>query len=311
MSDPGALSIGLLQQQSVKPVDPEQLESLGKKAAARYAECGQPLTESAAGVIKESGLRLAPEQIKRVVEFTNTSAFLSEFEKAGQVRNVTFDGGPADPGAVIRDLNDGSVPAINQVQSSDYSPPSGHYKLAGAGETALQEAFGVGMDKTASVVADVDHEAHFNASDEINALRVRLEGTREHFMSKLSSSEVLLHDVRGDLCKTAAQEILHGSSSLGDIARAWSSFTPSASFLKEAMVMVGQHLVDKGLSQKELGTSLTKTAQVGIIPNSEHPVIEQFIAFVKVASEHGKLEEAVKIVDEQLEEVNGKLRSSI
>jgi len=312
MSDPGALPIGLMQQNVARPIDPEQLEALGKKAAARFSSCGEALTKSAASVIKESGLRLAPEQIKRVVEFTNTAAFMEAFEKAGEVRNVTFEGGPANPGEVIRELNDGSTPAVHQVQSSDYEPPSENYKLASAGEAALLEAFGVtDFEKAASVVSNTDHLARYNGVEEVNDLRVRLEGAREHFMSKLSSSGVLLDDVRGDLCDTAGQEVLHGSSSLGDLARAWSSYTPSANLLKEAMVLVGNHLRSKGMTQPELGNLLVKTAQVGEIPNPEHPVVERFIAFTKVACEHSKLEEAVRIVDEQLEGVSAQLRGAL
>lgn len=306
MSDPGAIPLGLMQQQAARPINPEELETMGKRAAAQYA-CGTPLSDAVVEIVKEA--RLSPEQVKRVCEFANTNAYLSAFEKAGSVRNITFEGGPADPGKVLRDLNDGSAPAINQVESEDYAAPSGTYKTASVNnDHLLAEMFGAGgMEKAASV----DHSARANATEEVYDLRTQLNGQREHFMSKLSSSDVLLNDVRDDVCSTATQEVLSGSSSLGDIARAWSSYAPSAEFLKEAMVLVGSHLRSRGWSQEKLAGSLTKTAQAGSVPNPQHPLIERFIAFAKVASEHRRLEEAIRVTDEQLEQANNRLRSYI
>jgi hypothetical protein len=305
MSDQSGIPVGLLQQRAAKPIDPEQLELMGKRAAALYCS-GKPLSDSVVEIVKEA--RLSPEQVKRVCEFANTSAYLSAFEKSGEVRNVTFDGGPADPGKVLLDLNSGSHPTLNQVESTDYAPPGGHYKTAGVNDSMLAEAFGAGMEKAASAGDPVyDHFARANPAHEVNDLRVRLEGTREHFMSKLSSSGILFDDVKGDLCSVVDQAVTNGSCSLGDVARAWSSYTPTSNLLKEAMVLVGDHLKSGGMSQDELGSSLTKTAQQGIIPNPNHPLVERFIAFTKVAQEHRKLVRAVEVVDEQLADTKHQL----
>lgn len=307
MSDqPGAIPLGLAQQQAARSIDPAQLEVMGKQAAALYDRCGTDLSEAVAEVTKEA--RLAPEQVKRVCEFANTAAYLIEFEKGGEVRNVTFSGGPANPGKVLRDLNDGSAPAINQVKEAHYEPPTAHYKTAGANDHLLAELFGAqpALEKCASASSPA-HSSRADPMEEVYDLRVQLQGVKEHLRSKYASSGVLYEDVRSDLCKEAVAVVEHSSSSVGDVARALTPFSPNPFLLKIAMMEIGKHLRERGHSQAALGTSLTKIAQAGIVPNPDHPLIGTFHVFTKVAAEHWKLEEALKILDEQLHSVNTQL----
>lgn len=300
MSDqPGAMPLGLAQQQAAKNVDPGQLEAMGKRAAALYTQ-GTPLSEAVVEIVKEA--RLAPEQVKRVCEFANTNAYLNEFEKAGEFRNVTFEGGPANPARVLQDLNDGSSPAVHQVKTAAYLPPTDHYKTASASDSILAEAFGAGMEKA----AEVPHHARLQPGEELADLRSRLEGVREHYMSKLSSSEILLNDVKNDLCGAGAQQVMDGST-MGDIVRAWSSFGDTK-MVKEATQLLRDHLRQRRIMGKEQQEeSLSKTASAGVVPNPAHPVVDRFLIFTKIAHEHRKLEHSIRIVDEQLDEVNGKL----
>ena len=227
MSDqPGAIPLGLAQQQAARHIDPAQLEMMGKKAASIYDQNGTDLSEAVAEVTKEA--RLAPEQVKRVCEFANTSAYLNAFEKGGEVRNVTFSGGPADPGKVLRDLNDGSAPAIHQVKEAGYQPPTGHYKTAGLDDSLLAGMFGVdgGLEKTAEAISPPDHNFRANSIDEVYDLKVKLAGARDHLHSQYASSGVLYNDVRGDLCKEAEQ-VVAGGSSLGDVASVLAHFSPN------------------------------------------------------------------------------------
>ena len=298
----GAIPLGLEQQKAARPIDPGQLESMGKRAAAQFSECKMPLNEAVVSVVKEA--MLSPEQVKRVCEFANTAAYLAEFEKAGEVRNVTFDGGPANPSVVLKDLNDGSAPAIHQIKTADYEPPTGHYKTAGASDSILAEAFGVpaGMEK----VASVDHMAHANAIEEIADMKVRLDAVHDDLMSKVSHSEVFLDDVKSDLYDSVRQEIMDGAS-LGDVASAWANYGDTNQ-VKEATKLVQRNLFrDRVLNAEQIDASLRKTASAGSVPNPDHPVVERFMVLTKAASEHRKLKAAICIVNEQRDEVNGKL----
>lgn len=301
-NQPGAIPLGLEQQKAARPIDPEQLESMGKRAAARFTERGTTLNEAVVSIVKEA--MLSPEQVKRVCEFANTAAYLFEFEKAGEVRNITFDGGPANPSVVLKDLNDGSAPAVHQIKEAAYEPPTTHYKTAGASDSILAEAFGLsGMEKAASY----DHLARADASEEVADMRVRLNAVRDDLMSKLSHSQVFLDDVKDDLYSLVKQEVIDGSS-LGDIMGAWSGYG-DANQVKEAMSFyVLDRLRDDGVMDKaQIEESICKTAGVGQVANPEHPVVERFMVLTKAAAEHRKLESAVEIVDEQLAEVDRRL----
>lgn len=314
MSDSSdSLPLGLALQQAAKPVDPEQLELMGKRAAAAYSEHGTRLSDAVVEVVKEA--KLSPEQVKRVCEFANTNAYLSEFEKAGEMRNVTFEGGPANPSVVLKDLNDGGNPMLSKLGSSDYAKPTGHYKTAGVTDEALAEAFGIkagDKEKTASAYSGVDrdHMSHYSPVDELNDLRLCLEGTRETMVSKLSTSGVVYDDVSSDLCKTAAQELETGTP-MGDIARVWASHAPNALLFKEAMALVVKHLQTRGHSEEELSKSFNKIASAGTLPNPTHPLVEQFVAFTKVAHGHHILQKSIEVLDEQLTTVRSKLHEMV
>jgi len=124
-------SITLLQQAHAVPKTGEELEVLGKTAACRYesGECSS-LSDAVVETVKHAGL--SPEQVKRVTEFTNQAAYLNEFRKLGSNHKyIEFDGGPADPGAVLKDLNDGSGGTVFDRGVLDYaSQPSTPVKTA-------------------------------------------------------------------------------------------------------------------------------------------------------------------------------------
>ena len=307
-----SLPLGLALQQAAKPVDPEQLELMGKRAAAAFSEHGTRLSDAVVEVVKEA--KLSPEQVKRVCEFANTNAYLAEFEKAGEMKNVTFEGGPANPSVVLKDLNDGGNPMLSKLGSSDYGEPIGYYKTAGVTDDALAEAFGVKVgskEKTASdQVESRDHMNHFQPVDDLNDLRIAMEGARETMVSKLSTSGVIYDDVSSDLCKTAAQELETGIP-MGDIARVWASHAPNAPIFKEAMALVVKHLQSRGHSEEELSKSFNKTASAGTLPNPTHPLVEQFIAFTKVAHGHHILQRSIEVLDEQLTTVRSKLHEMV
>lgn len=110
----------VLQQRDARPVSGEHLEVLGKQAAANWCE-GKVASLHDAIVDVVRGERLSPEQVKRVVEFTNGDAYLREFRKEGSHRVVHFDKGPADPSQVLQDLNDGGGGSVYDRGTLDYS----------------------------------------------------------------------------------------------------------------------------------------------------------------------------------------------
>jgi hypothetical protein len=114
-------SVTLRQQEKANPKTGQELEVLGKCAAKRYVngEC-ETLNAAVVETVKQAGL--SPEQVRRVIEFANTDAYLVEFNKEGSHHKyVEFHGGPADPAEVLRDLNDGGGGTVFDRGLSDYS----------------------------------------------------------------------------------------------------------------------------------------------------------------------------------------------
>jgi hypothetical protein len=100
-----------LQQLHSRVVSGEHLEVLGKQAAAEWCRGNhKTLTDAVTDTVKHAGL--SPEQVRRVVEFTNVAAFNREFQKEAAPHSVvSFSGGPADAPTILKDdRNDGMVP---------------------------------------------------------------------------------------------------------------------------------------------------------------------------------------------------------
>jgi hypothetical protein len=118
-------SVTLLQQQHAVPKTGEELEVLGKCAAKKYAGGElETLNEAVVETVKHAGL--SPEQVRRVIEFANTNAYLTEFNKEGSSHKyIEFHGGPADPAEILRDLNDGGGGTVFDRGLADYAlaPP--------------------------------------------------------------------------------------------------------------------------------------------------------------------------------------------
>lgn len=292
-----SLPLGLAQQEKARSVDPDQLEQFGKKAAALYQECGKPLTDAVVDVVKEA--MLAPEQVKRVCEFANTTAYLAMFEKAGHVRNVTFEGGPANPARVLQDLNDGSSPALNQ-EFSDFKKTASSYKTAVTLDI-LAAAFGIkeGLDKVAASV----HQSHASPVDDLWDTHGALEAIRHDLNIKLSGARIMLDDVTADLCKSAEQEAMAGCS-MGDIVCAWATYSTQPDMVKAAASAVRDHLLAHGHANCAVHKSFLKMAHKGHVPNEQHPLVIKFAAFQKAAHAVKVLEDAGTQTVEQLHTIN-------
>ena len=86
-------------------IDPKELQGLGQKASHLHLHSGIPLSDAVVKVARWHG-RLNPEQVRRVIEFTNNEAFQTMFKQAeGSHRVVCFPGGPADPSQVLKELS--------------------------------------------------------------------------------------------------------------------------------------------------------------------------------------------------------------
>lgn len=138
----------LLLQPSGSSVPPETLEMLGRQASQMFQSQGVPLNQAIAQVVANHP-ELGNEHVKRIVEFANTVTFQEMFQNSAD-KNVHFE--VADPGVVLRDMQDGGSPAHDgkTLGGSDKMP------FAPAQDPAVSQAFDaqfLGSDKMASLNA--------------------------------------------------------------------------------------------------------------------------------------------------------------
>jgi len=292
--DQGAIPQGLLEQTRARPVDPGKLQLLGKQAAALHCNQGTPLSEAVVDVIGREDL--GPEHTRRVCEFANQEAFQREWEKGGSVRNVEFDGGPADPAVVLRDLNDGA--RNDAVRVSDYDEPP--EKTARADRRVEEEIFG----KYAQTMVHPSEVVPGMA--DMHRMHQGLNGAHEHIHSKISSLEVSKEAVARDLGEEVTNSVLSGNS-LHKIASAWSHFCSRQDLFREALDVSLEHMRQRGVQLDEEAEKVASQQPVGSIPNPDHPLVERFRAFVKIAGQLRILNQASGVVREQIPHVEDAL----
>jgi len=274
---------GLLQQMKARRMDGEQLQVLGKHAAARWSE-GRYSTLNEAVVQTVKTASLSAEQIKRVVEFANTDAYLTEFSKAGEAGHKVVDFGgqePASPGYVLQELNKSAGVAHFSRGSSDYSqpPPAKEKKASRFHERELEDMFG----KEASALPDE------NPLGDAIALRDKLASSYESLTAHISGLETMYDDLRTRNFYNVKQAALSGHS-LGEVAQIWENFAPTGEYVKVAFRQVLPELMENGVfrSQVDMVESIEKTASVGN-PNPEHPLIKDFQDYCEVLTKVASL----------------------
>jgi hypothetical protein len=283
----------VLQQRDARPVSGEHLEVLGKKAAEDWT-LGKYASLNDAVVNTIRGEQLSPEQVCRVVEFTNGDAYLKEFRKESSGHKVIhFDCGPASPSQVLQDLNDGGGGSLWDRGTLDYSMPPSMAKRACAerGTTSLEKTASVEAPKTASRYEEHLWEmlgggrevgmAYAEPMRPLMDLRHKLAGARDALSAEIDSLEVDYAEVCNRLYGQVKQASLDGTS-LGDIVNAWSEVTTEPVYVKVAFDVFAPRFQRDRLfeSLDAIGASLEKRASRGQV-NTEHPLVETYAEFVE------------------------------
>jgi hypothetical protein len=276
------------QQSHARDVSGEYLEVLGKKAAAdwdlgRYATLNDAVIET----VKSAGL--SPQQVQRVVEFTNSSAYLTSFAKQGSSGHkvVEFPGGPADPSFILKDLNDGGGGETLMKGASDYSlPPVGYTEKTAASdevEAAFEEMF-----KTSGPTELQDQNPLSDSYD----LRTKLAGARDLLTSQMTMVESMHYDLREGVFNEVKKAAMDGTS-LGEIVYAWMAVSPSDEHIKLAMSGLYDRLIQNEVfrDREALSESLSKLASEQIV-NLEHPLVTSFREYSESLSKLAELRAA-------------------
>lgn len=293
----------LTQQAQAKPRTGEELETFGKHAANLFlsGRC-KTLTSSVVESVKTAGL--APEQVRRVVEFANTNAFLEKFAAEGpEHKVVTFDGGPASFPDVIRDLNDGGEPQVFSKSASllDYSlPPPNLSQLASNNFTRLTGD----LDTKLAEAFHVEEEIQIPYSDPLRQaydMKDKLAGLYDEAQHEINQLETQYMELCDLLYGQVKQASLEGVP-LGHVVQVFESVTQDADFFKAAFEMLTPRLLQGGIfpGGAELADSLTKTASSGLV-DPAHPMVDLFKDYcgtlLKLAATRGVQEDVVDQLD--------------
>jgi hypothetical protein len=301
----------LLQQAHARSVSGEELEMFGKKAASLYT-CGgiSTLNEAVVETVKHAGL--SPEQVRRVVEFTNQTAYLHEFQKEGSPHKyIEFHGGPANPAEVIKDLNDGGGGTVFDRGAVDYASPPPTEKVA---TIHARNRAALGLEKVAAVVetrpdpAELAFEQMFRVNEEVIpyaeplqdsiAMRDKLAAAMDGFGADLNALEGEYAIACDQLYSLVKQASLEGTP-LGHILQAWRDVTPGEGYVKAAFSLIGPRLIQEGVFEglDAVGASIEKIAGEHVMVNQAHPIVGTFAAFCttldKLASTRAAQEEVV------------------
>lgn len=297
----------LLQQSSARSVSGEELETFGKHASNLYSSgvCSA-LSEAVVQTIKTAGL--SPEQVKRVVEFANTDAFLTEFKKEGEANKyVVFEGGPAEYNTVLQDLNDGGGGTVFDRGNLDYSHTpnvktasrGGMAKTASAqsrSDDVLAEAFAV--DKQAAPIPF----AH--PMSDVHEMRDKLATARDNITSQIGELEVDLLSISEEMYNSVKQASLSGVS-LGEIVQAWQlTKATDPEMVKAAFAYMGPRLQQEVFSSwDKLGASFEKTASRNVVVNDKHPLVVTFDAYQETLTKIAHLRAAQQEILEGIEQL--------
>jgi hypothetical protein len=294
----------LLQQSSARPVSGEELETLGKRAAAGW-RAGEHETLTAAVVETVKHGHLSPEQVRRVVEFTNQDAYLTEFRKEGRHKVIHFDCGPADPSQVLNDLNDGGGGSV--FDSGDYRHAPSSFS------DQFQQLFDSQMGKTASAApstynpyeevlldwfkAEPEKVAAHDPTREPRELWQKLSSARDEVAGDLDRLEIDFHDV-GQQMFEAVKQASRAGVPLGDVVQAWSVGNPEPEFIKAAFQSMAQGLRGELGGFDAVGASLEKRGSLERAVDETHPVVESFRGFCEVLNKLAGLRSLKQELDE-------------
>lgn len=282
------------------------LDALAHAAAAKYTQ-GQvdSMNDAVVSVVKEAHLNV--EQIRRVVEMANTTAYLAEFNKEGTAHRVVhFEKGPADPSYVVKACAAGPAPVEKTAGLNDYHRSPSELREAEMAKTASNDsAFWQHFGGSPSDYGD-------DPLTEVIALRHKLAGEADVAHSQINQLESIYHDAAAHIYDFIKQATLEGHN-LGDLV-AFSLKVIPEEHTKMAFEMAIPRLVEERvLSDDDLVRSLEKRAFVdrNVQPNMDHPLVPPLAAFAESLDKlaetreyYQTLLEGVAELDEFMKEAN-------
>ena len=268
------------------------IENMGFKVAEQFRN-GVSLHSAATKVAKENSMN--PEQIKRLVEAANTTAFLNEFKgKSGNQRMVEFD--VADPSKVIDEAL-GSAPADAPEPNKS---PSISITISLDSDSNLHDSIvdeNVGLTDT---MADSSKTASYlgmglglTNKPEVSVDTHKLHQVRESLLTKVADCNYRASDIADDLYHT--YKGIYGSEKYAEFEMdAFSTYGNSAiPALQMVRNRLGMDKIARSLSpQQEFFLS-----DRHVVGNKHSSSITKLASLLDIVSEYKKLSKTLDYID--------------
>lgn len=204
-------------------VEPDTLAKLSDQASDLHVRDGVNLTAAVLSVVR--GVPLNPAHVARIVEQTNTQAYLKLYDRCpGPDRHVSFSGGPARIFEILDAVFGGAqkVAAANQTRkttmaSNDYRraplrdlPPLEKQAELEASDVLLEF---MGLDKRASLIA----QGSRNPGGRLNLYHT-VKAAMDKTAADTASLRFQLEKGAHELVKLARQAVVEGAPAT-DVAR--------------------------------------------------------------------------------------------
>lgn len=304
-----ALSQFLTTRSSHASLSPEKLELMGKEAATLLVEKKIPMNES---IAKLAGAHadISGEQVKRVVEFANTAAYLALHDKnktAGAESSYPrFE--LADTNRILQDLGDGARPTRVTDTDVAYARLPERPKLASVKlDAALEELF-VGPNREREKTASLDFTPESVASHIVET-KQNLISLKEHLGHSAERMDLLFKQASADYYDSVKGHLLDGGSFV-DVLRGAQEVSDDAEIVNATLTPVlGRLLKEKVATAEQIASQVKDLEKVAHrLVDPEHPFVAGFAALVKLSDEIDKVAAALDVVDEQIKAVRKGIR---
>ena len=283
-------------------LSPERMEMMGKEAAQLLIDKGMPLEKSIVKLASDVP-DINDEQVKRIIEFANTAAYLSYHEKNKTASaNASYPQfALADPQRVLAELH-GSKSKESQIDPSYSQSPERRPLSTPKREAALEELF-LGANKERIKTAGLPFSYESGASALLDA-KENLVALKEHLEHAGEEFDLLRKEAEAEYYDTVKRHLLDGGS-FADVMRAAIEVQDDKEKVGHVLLPVIQKLMmERVATADELRGQNEQFSKVAHrVVDEEHPLVKNFGAVLSFTEEVEKAATALENVDSCLADV--------
>jgi hypothetical protein len=286
-------------------LSPEKLEMMGKEAASLLTEKSVPLNRSIAK-LASGHADINAEQVKRIVEFANTSAYLTFHDRnktaSAESSYPQFD--LADAGTIMASLNKTSEAKVIRIDSNYGRAPEKQKVSNDKTEAALAELF-LGKEKSAKVL-DFSTDT---VVDHIMSTKENLVSLKESLEGSASKLDMTSKQASEDYYGAIKDHLLEGGSFVDVIRGAHESGESGTKVASVMQPFIARLLMDKVAAPAKLHAQLNELEKVAHrVVDADHPFVAGYAAVSRLDAELDKVAMALEEVDASLVRINQAIR---